>query len=90
MNSNPLKSELMLAGLLFCFGLTLLPLSIYWVGIFVVGPYDDEAGVLGLVGAIWEALGRGRIFAWLLVLSPYFVVQLARLARALWRAQWRL
>lgn len=86
MNVSGLKFELVLAALLFCFGLTLLPLSIYWVGTFVVGPYADEAGVLGLLDDIWTGLGQGQPVAWLLVVSPYVVVQLARLSRALWRA----
>jgi hypothetical protein len=86
MNPTGLKLELSLAALLFCFGLTLLPLSIYWVGSFVVGPYSDTTGIMGLLGAIWTGLGQGQPSAWLLVLSPYVVVQLARLTRALWRA----
>jgi hypothetical protein len=86
MNASGLKFELALAALLFCFGLTLLPLSIYWVGSFVVGPYSNEAGLMGLLGSIWTGLGQGPSVAWVLVLSPYVVVQLARLSRALWRA----
>jgi hypothetical protein len=86
MNVSGLKFELVLAALLFCFGLTLLPLSIYWVGRFVVGPYADEAGVMGLLDAIWTGLGQGQPVAWLLVVSPYVIVQLARVSRALWRA----
>jgi hypothetical protein len=86
MNSSALKFELVLAALLFCFGLTLLPLAIYWVGLFVVGPYAGETGVTGLIGPIWTDLGRGQLVAWMLVLSPYLVVQLARLSRLLWRA----
>jgi hypothetical protein len=85
MSTPGLKFELALAALLFCFGLTLLPVSIYWVGSFVVGPYADEAGIMGLLDSIWTGLGQGQPVAWALVLSPYVVVQLARLSRSLWR-----
>lgn len=85
MTSSPLKFELVLATLLFCFGVAVLPLAIYWVGQFVVGAYADDAGVGGLFGAIWSGLGHGRVAAWILVLSPYVSVQLFRMTRALWR-----
>ncbi|HEU4616607.1 MAG TPA: hypothetical protein VFV10_01125 [Gammaproteobacteria bacterium] len=86
MNSNALKFELLLAALLFCFGVAVLPLAIYWVGVFVVGPYEGKTGVMSLLEAIWQGLGQGQIVAWLLVVSPYVVVQLVRLARVLWRS----
>ncbi len=85
MRASTLKSELVLATLLFCFGVALLPVAIYWVGQFVVGPYHDKAGLEALFGAIWADLGHGAYAAWILVLSPYISVQLFRLGRALWR-----
>jgi hypothetical protein len=85
MTESAVKFELILAGALFCFGIALLPVAIFWVGQFVVGPYSNDFGLVGLVDSVWSGLGRGDIGAWLLVLSPYLVVQLARLALALWR-----
>ncbi len=85
MRASTLKFEFLLATLLFCFGLVLLPFAIYWVGQFVVGPYHGKAGLEGLFSAVWADLGRGAYAAWILVLSPYVTVQLLRFGRALWR-----
>lgn len=79
------KTELMLAAILLTFGLVALPAAVYWVGQFVVGGYESEAGLAGLVGAIWDGLGQGHIAAWILVLSPYVTVQLLRAAFRLLR-----
>jgi hypothetical protein len=73
------KKEAILAAVLVGFGLLVLPLAIYMVGGQIVGPYEGE-GVWGLAVVIWQALSRGQSAAWILVLSPYAVVQLARLA----------
>jgi hypothetical protein len=40
--------------------------------------------------AIWEALGRGAWPAWVLLLSPYFVVQLSRLTIRIARSRLRV
>jgi hypothetical protein len=80
------KSELILAGSLIGFGLLLLPLAIYVVGIQIIGPYEGEGGAFGLLASILGALARGDWAAWVLTLSPYVVVQLGRLGLHLWRA----
>ena len=73
------KKELVLAGSLIGFGLIFLPFAVYIVGVEIVGPYEGE-GALGLFVSILGALGRGDWAAWILVLSPYLIVQLSRLA----------
>lgn len=85
MNASALKFELVLAAALLCAGLLLLPMAVYWVGQFVVGEYESDGGVAGLLGALWTDLGQGSIPAWILVSSPYVVIQLFRLARKLLR-----
>lgn len=85
MTASAFKFELVLAATLLCVGLIVLPVAVYWVGQFVVGEYENDGGILGLLGAIWSDLGRGRIPAWILVLSPYVVIQLLRLAKAVMR-----
>lgn len=85
MNSGRLKFELVLAAALLCTGFLLLPVAIFWVGQFVIGAYEGDDGVMGLLNAIWYELGQGNPLAWTLVLSPYVVIQLIRLARALLR-----
>jgi hypothetical protein len=81
------KKELILAAVLIGFGLLVLPYMIYFVGLQIVGTYEGEGGALGLMLAIWAALGRGAWAAWMLVLSPYLVVQLLRVTIKI--ARWR-
>ena len=45
----------------------------------------ETEGMAGLIGAVWDDLGRGSIAAWILVLSPYVVIQLFRIAFRLLR-----
>lgn len=71
------------AGLL-AFGLLVLPFAIYLVGGRVLGDYAG-AGALGLAESIWLDLASLYPLTWLLVLSPYIVVQLARAVRHVWR-----
>ena len=80
------KKELVLFGCLFGFGLVLLPLVVYVVGVEIVGPYEGEGSALGLLISILAALVHGAWPAWILTLAPYIVVQLSRLAiHVLWR-----
>ncbi|HEY7673085.1 MAG TPA: hypothetical protein VIC71_12785 [Gammaproteobacteria bacterium] len=81
------KNELILFGGLLGFGLILLPFVVYFVGVEIVGPYAGEGGALGLLASIVAAGASGNWAAWILVLSPYLIVQLTRFAlRALRRS----
>ena len=75
-----LIKELVLAVLLIGVGLLLLPLAVYWVGQQIVGDYESEAGLWGLLTGIWSDFFSLQLGAWLLVLSPYLTIQLVRLA----------
>jgi hypothetical protein len=79
------RKELVVAGLLVGFGVLLLPFAIYWVGQRVVGEYAPDAGVFDLAEQLWWELLQLELPAWTLVLAPYLIVQLVRLARAIWR-----
>lgn len=81
-----LKRELILAAILLAVGLLLLPLAVYWVGQEIVGPYESEGGLFGLLGQLWSDFFTFKPAAWLLVWSPYAVIQLVRLA---WHAKHR-
>ena len=85
--NDPLRRELIILTALFAFGFFVLPLAIYWVGQEVVGEYAPNAGAWTLTESIWSDLLSFRLAAWLLVLSPYGVVQLLRLARRIWRIE---
>lgn len=73
------RKELVLALVLVGFGLFGLPAAIYVVGVELIGPYEGDSGALGLGFEIVSALLRPSWTAWVLVLSPYLVVQLFRL-----------
>lgn len=89
MNEGPrystLRRELLIWTYAFGFSFFGLPLSIYWVGQQVFGGYAG-GGVLDLEEQVWGDLFALRATAWILVLSPYVVIQLGRLTLRLWRA----
>jgi hypothetical protein len=77
------KTELLILSGLLAFGLLVLPIAVYWVGEKVIGEYASDEGLWGLLTAVWSGVAHGAPMAWILVLSPYVVVQLLRLAWAL-------
>jgi len=81
------RRELAIAAAVFAFGFFVLPFAIYWVGQQVMGEYSADAGVFALAEHIWSDLLTLSPAAWILVLSPYAVVQLARLVRRWWRSK---
>jgi hypothetical protein len=80
-----LRKELLLAAALLSFGLTALPVLVYWVGSRVVGEYYPDSGLSDFVWHIWSDLAAGSVLAWILIVSPYLIIQLLRLALILWR-----
>jgi hypothetical protein len=87
MHTDPWRRELLIAALLFGFGFLVLPFAIYWVGLRVVGEYAKDAGAFTLAEQVWLDFLRLEPTAWILVLSPYVVFQLARLVRRVWCAR---
>ena len=78
------RKELLIAIVMLGFGLVPLPTLVYWVGTHVVGEYEAEGGLSALIGHVWGDLANGAPLAWVLVVSPYLIIQLLRLARCLW------
>jgi hypothetical protein len=74
------KYELKLAAVMLFIGLVPVPVAVYFVGQAVVGPYEGASGLFGLIGQIGSDLAQARLAAWILVLSPYAIVQLLRAA----------
>lgn len=77
--SRTLKKELTIVAVLLAFGVFALPYAIYLVGTLIFGPYDGGTGAVDLALSIWGNLARLEWSAWVLVVSPYAVVQLLRL-----------
>jgi len=83
--TNPWQREVVLAALLIGFGLLALPFAVYFVGRRVLGEYGEGLGAMALAETIWLDLLSFRVAAWVLVLSPYLTIQLARGVRRIWR-----
>jgi hypothetical protein len=81
------KRELVIAAVLLGFGLLALPFAIYWVGSQMIGEYSPDASPFTLAEQIWTNLLQLEPFAWVLVVSPYLVLQLVRLVRRVWRTR---
>ena len=78
--SARIKRELTIAAVLLLIGLVPVPIAVYFVGQAVVGPYEGAAGLFGIMGQIVADLTGFRLGAWILVLSPYLIIQLLRVA----------
>jgi hypothetical protein len=87
MPTRPVKwrRELILGAVLLAVGVLLLPPAVYIVGQRVFGEYAENAGIVDLELAIWRDLGALSLPAWILVLSPYLVIMLLRLAHSRWK-----
>lgn len=82
-----LRREAIILSALLAFGVLVMPFAIYLVGSRVIGEYRPDANAASLAVDLWGALAGGSWAAWLLVASPYLVVQALRAARALWRGR---
>jgi hypothetical protein len=79
------RREVAIAAGFLAFGLIALPFAVYLVGQQMLGEYGDGLGSLALAESIWLDLLSLRLPAWILVLSPYLTIQLARGVRRIWR-----
>ena len=79
------QREIAIAAGLLAFGLLALPFAVYVVGQRMLGEYGEGLGSLALAESIWRDLLSLRLPAWILVLSPYLIIQLARGVRRIWR-----
>jgi hypothetical protein len=80
LHAASIRKELILAAGLLGAGLLVLPAAVYWVGQQIVGDYEGESGLAGLIGQIWTDFVTFAPGAWVLVLSPYAIVSLLRIA----------
>lgn len=82
--SLPIRKEAILFLILFVFGIVLMPAVIYFVGQSIFGHYGGD-GYGGFFGAIWNKLVAADGVAWLLVASPYLILQCLRIMGYAWR-----
>lgn len=76
---NRLRKETALLAVLLFVGLVVLPLSIYLVGMAVFGEYGN-GGFSSFFGALHREFRAGEPAVLFLLLSPYLLWQLMRLA----------
>ena len=79
-----LKKEFSIFVILLFFGFVLLPICIWFVGKAVFGAYGG-AGYGDFFGSLSSKIRTGDAVAWFLVLSPWIVLQILRLAAHGWR-----
>ncbi|MCG8370139.1 MAG: hypothetical protein MJA32_06470 [Proteobacteria bacterium] len=82
------KEAALFLGLLF-FGFVIVPVGIWFVGNAVFGAYEGY-GYADFFGNLSARIRAGDVVAWFLVLSPWLVWQVLRLAAAAWRATGKL
>lgn len=79
-----IRREAILLAILLPFGIVFMPSAAYMVGGMVFGDYAGD-GFAGFFSAIGAKLMAGHGVAWLLVASPYLIVQCLRLTALGWR-----
>lgn len=82
------KEAALFLGLLF-FGFVIVPIGIWFVGNAVFGAYDGY-GYADFFGNLSARIRAGDVVAWFLILSPWLVWQILRLAALAWRAAGKL
>lgn len=82
--SISIRKEAILLLILFVAGIVLMPAGIYFVGQMIFGNYAGD-GFGGFFGAIGKKLISADGVAWLLVASPYLILQCLRITAYAWR-----
>ena len=84
-----LEKEVFLFLALLFFGFVIMPIGIWFVGKAVFGEYGG-AGYADFFGTLSAKIRAGDAVTWFLVLSPWILWQILRLAAFGWRAAAKL
>ncbi len=79
-----IRKEALLLLIVFAAGIMLMPVAIYIIGQMIFGNYGGD-GFGGFFSAIARKLVTADGVAWLLVASPYLVLQCLRITAYAWR-----
>jgi hypothetical protein len=82
--SLSIRKEALLLLILSVVGIVLMPAVIYFIGQIIFGSYGGD-GFGGFFGAIGAKLLAADGVAWLLVASPYLILQCLRITAFAWR-----
>jgi hypothetical protein len=86
---RPWAAELIVAGIGLLFGVTLMPMLIFYAGVGVLGRFDGASlGTQYL--SLFQGLREASIASWVVFLGPYGLYLLFKALRAWWRASARL
>jgi hypothetical protein len=77
--NHRLRFELIFASIWLAFGLFVLPALIYGVGILLLGPYGENAGLGAFYADFFGDLVAPTGRAWALVLGPLVLISVLRL-----------
>ncbi len=66
--------------LLAAFSLVFMPLAVFFGGLLLAGPYEGNAGFLGMTGEIYRDALTGGLSAVALLLAPVILVAIWRVA----------
>ena len=87
MRENWLRREGAILAVTAAFGLLLFPALVYLVGQQLLGEYRSDGGLGRFYADLFAALARPGLWAWLLVLGPWLLLQTLRLLVAPLRAR---
>ena len=87
MRENWLRDEGLILAVTGAFGLLLFPALVYLVGQQLLGEYRPDGGIGRFYADLFAALARPGLWAWLLVLGPWLLLQALRLLVAPLRAR---
>ena len=87
MRENWLRREGVILAVTAAFGLLLFPALVYLVGQQLLGEYRSDGGLGRFYADLFAALARPGLWAWLLVLGPWLLLQTLRLLVAPLRAR---
>jgi hypothetical protein len=76
---NRLRFEAIFASIWLAFGLFLMPALIYTVGVLLLGPYGENAGMGSFYADFFGDLVEPSVRAWTLALGPLVLVSVLRL-----------
>jgi hypothetical protein len=51
-----------------------VPVAIYVLGGLIVGPYEGERGLIGMMGTIYVDALTGHVSTWIMLLAPALLV----------------
>jgi hypothetical protein len=83
--TSPWSVELAIAALGLLIGVGLMPILIFYAGVFSLGRYEG-AGLGPLYHSLMAGLGQASVASWTVLLGPYGFYLLLRGLRAWWRA----